>query len=50
MQENSALRVAEKDPKGPLVVVTSAGFDRVSAEEMPCISKFFREVEKVVGF
>lgn len=44
---DTTLRAAQEDPGGPLVVLTSAGYNNPGPSELPRISKFLQQVEAV---
>ncbi|PWJ20457.1 hypothetical protein [Jannaschia seohaensis] len=48
--DGETLAVAPEDPKGPLVVFTSAGYDNPGPEDVPRIKTFLREVDNVVSY
>ena len=50
VRENDTLAVAPSDPGGPLVVLTSAGFDNPGPDDMPRIADFIRRVDAVQDF
>lgn len=51
VQSNSAIKVADEDPQGPLAVVTSASFDDPqNPEELPRISRFAVKVAEAIDF
>ena len=45
--ENATFTVAPSDPGGPLLVLTSAGYDNPGPAEIPRITKFYGEVIEV---
>jgi len=47
-ETDSALRVARSDPGGPLMIITSAGFDGRGPEKMPQLLDFFKSLEAVL--
>jgi len=50
VQENSAIRVAETDPKGPMVILTSAGYTDPGPQDIPRIKEFLAGVHAVIEF
>jgi|LGOV01.1.fsa_nt_gb hypothetical protein len=50
VETNSAIRTADEDPKGPLMVLTTAGYISRDAETIPRIRRFMRGVEDVIDF
>jgi len=50
VEENTAIRVVPSDPKGPLVVITSAGFFSRAPDQIPRIADFLMGVQAVVDF
>lgn len=48
VQSGSAIRVAPDDPGGPIVVLTSAGYNNPGPDEAARIVDFFTRVEQVV--
>lgn len=49
VQYDSAIRVAPKDPKGPLVVMTTAGYDDPGPNDFDRIKKFNRGIDDVLA-
>lgn len=50
VESGTAIRPAATDPGGPLAIITSAGFNVVSAETMPRIMNFLVGVLEVVDW
>ncbi len=50
VKENSAIITADEDPKGPLMVLTTAGYINRDEETVARIQKFMRRVADVVDF
>lgn len=50
IEKNAAVQVADKDPSGPLAVITTAGFWSSDASEHDRIARFLDGVEQVVDF
>ncbi|MEZ5739045.1 MAG: hypothetical protein R3E68_05960 [Burkholderiaceae bacterium] len=50
VQNDSAIKVAQEDPKGPLVILTTAGYTSRGPAELPRIIKFFAGIEAVLAF
>lgn len=51
VEENSAIRTAGEDPKGPLMVLTTAGYvDRADDVNIPRIKHFMRGIMKVTEY
>lgn len=48
--ENATFATAPSDPGGPLMVLTSAGYDKLGPEDMPRVINFIREVDRVKDF
>lgn len=48
IETDSALNVASEDPGGPLMVITSAGYDNPGPAELPRMLDFFKAVDEVV--
>ena len=48
VEENTVIRVAPSDPKGPLVVITSAGFLSRAPDQIPRIVEFVKGVQAVM--
>ena len=49
-KENTTFATARSDPGGPLMVLTSAGYDDPGPADMPRIANFIREVDRVQAF
>lgn len=49
-QENTTITPAPEDPGGPLMVLTSAGYDHVGPDDLPRVAKFIHEVDQVQAF
>jgi len=49
-RENSTFATAHSDPGGPLMVLTSAGYDDPGPADVPRIANFIREVDRVQAF
>jgi len=50
VMSGTSMSVADADPGGPLVILTSAGYDNPGPEDLPRIREFWRGVNDVVGF
>ena len=50
VESNAAVRTAGDDPKGPLMVLTTAGYNSRDEETVPRIRRFMRGVEDVIDF
>ncbi len=50
VEEDSAIRVAPADPKGPLLVFTSAGYDNPGPDDLPRIKAFISGIVDVVDY
>lgn len=48
--ENATIVAAPSDPGGPLMVITSAGYDDPGPEDAPRIVNFIREVDRVQDY
>lgn len=48
--ENETFGVAPSDPGGPLLVITSAGYENPGREDIPRIIEFTRESQRVIEF
>lgn len=48
VERNSAIRAAADDPRGPLAVITTAGFDSDGPEQLPRVLRFLQSVTAVV--
>lgn len=50
MKENTSIATAPSDPGGPLVIFTSAGYDNPGPDDLPRITKFVRDVDRVLAY
>lgn len=50
IEEDSAIRIAPVDPKGPLVIMTSAGYTNPGPEDMERMKAFTAGIDAVINF
>ena len=50
VESNTAIRVAEKDPGGPLAIITTAGYNVLGSEEVARLIFFIKHVQGVLDF
>ena len=50
VEANAAIRPAANDPGGPLIVVTSAGFNSVAPDQIPRFVRFAKGVSDVIAY
>ncbi|PUB18477.1 hypothetical protein [Yoonia sediminilitoris] len=50
LMENETFKTCPSDPGGPLIVITSAGYENPGPDDLPRISNFIREVDRVQDF
>ncbi len=50
VEYDSAIRPSPKDPKGPLVVLTSAGYDNPGPEDSDRIKRFMKGIDDVLEY
>ena len=50
VQDGFAIRTTSEKPAGPLVVITTAGFNSVSLDQLPRFARFTRGIRDVMNF